>query len=119
MLFDQHLYGLLFLLLPIWHWLTIELLLPLKFGVNLMIGLVVIHPHKHNALSIKRKISRKLRCQSSRRHTKFKRYTSKHCRYKSSHRPIESKHDNAHLCGWGSLSNSPPHWYDLLQECFR
>ncbi len=76
MLFDQHFYGLLFLLLPIWHWLTIELLLPLKFGVNLMIGLVVIHRHKRNALLIKRKFRRKPRCRSSWRHTKFKCSTS-------------------------------------------
>ena len=113
MLVNQLLYSLLFLLLPSWHWLTIELILPFRFGVDLIVVTVAIHRHNRNALSNKCKS----RYRSCRRHTKFKRSITTYPR-KSRRCHNKSRQANIHLNSWGSLPDSPPHWYDLLQ-CFR
>jgi len=113
MLVNQTFYSLLFLLLPSWHWLTMELILPFKFGIEVIVATIAIHHHKRNALSNKCK----RRSRSCRRHTKFKRSITSYPQ-KSCHRHNKSRTADIHLNGWGSLPDSPPHWYDLLQ-CFH
>ena len=125
MLFTQHFYGLFFLLLSNWDWLTVEIFMPFKLGITLILWVVAIHRHRQNALSVKgrghMRVSTHLDHFGCMRHARRRRpclrYAQKHHRYKSSRHLLKSNNGSGHLNGWGSLSDSPQHWYDLLQ-CF-